>query len=95
MPIILLLSARFINNFDHTALNPSIVHNPRNHQRFGSLHPAWPARSAQPSAVETVQSQRREDSGVTKENNEISEGKLLGRVTGGKPGEQKHSNRKD
>lgn len=44
---------------------------------------------AQQSGVEVVRSQRRPDSGVTEENNEISEGKIVSRETGGKPGEQK------
>lgn len=50
---------------------------------------------AQRQGVEVVQSQRGQDSGVTDENNEISEGKSHGRETGGKPGEQKHRNGKD
>lgn len=50
---------------------------------------------AQRSGVEMIQSQRTPVSGVTEENNEISEGKIHHRETGGKPGERKHWNGKD
>jgi len=43
---------------------------------------------AQQSGVELAQSQRRQSSDVTQENNEISEGKILSRETEGLPGEK-------
>lgn len=50
---------------------------------------------AQRSGIAMVQSQRTRDSGVTAENNEISEGKIPSRETGGKTGEQTDWNGKN
>nr|XP_019967670.1 PREDICTED: collagen alpha-1(XIV) chain-like [Paralichthys olivaceus] len=53
--------------------------------------PLQAKHEAQRSGIEVVQSQRRPDAGVTEENNEISEGKTLGGLTGDKPGDRKRS----